>query len=81
MYEASREMTFEEEAVLYEQEAREIFAMEDSSDGEGPMVNQILRRGMRVIRKARELIGIDLGNSPDMTVCDLKGEKNNELSV
>lgn len=57
MCEASREMTFEEEAVLYEQEFREFFAVEDSSDGGEPMINRILRRGMRIIIKARELIG------------------------
>lgn len=48
-------MTFEEEAILYEKEARAEFAKENGgSDSEG--VNNILRRGMRIIRKARELI-------------------------
>ena len=56
MMETVREMTFEEEALLYEKEARAEFAKENgNSDSEG--VNNILRRGMRIIRKARELIG------------------------
>lgn len=50
--EAVREMSFEEEATLYEQEARKVFAKEDNI-GEPPIENQIIRRGMRIIRKAR----------------------------
>lgn len=50
--EARREMSFEEEATLYEQEARKVFAKEDNI-GEAPIENQIISRGMRIIRKAR----------------------------
>ena len=53
--EAVREMTFEEEAVLYQQEAKAIFAKEDTSC-EAPPINHTVRRGMRIIRKAREEI-------------------------
>jgi len=49
----SREMTFEEEAVLFEKEARELFATEEETEGESPAVNCLIRRGMRIIRKAR----------------------------
>ena len=51
----TREMTFEEEAKYYEAEARAEFAKE-TGYGEGSMVNNILRRGMRIIRKARQEI-------------------------
>lgn len=47
-----RELSFEEEAAMYEQEARNVFAKEGNG-GEAPMENQIIRRGMRVIKKAR----------------------------
>lgn len=53
--EAVREMTFEEEAVLYQKEAKVIFAKEDTSC-EAPSINHTVRRGMRIIRKAREEI-------------------------
>lgn len=50
-----REMTFEEEAKFYEEEARAEFAKETgNTDSAG--VNNILRRGMRIIRKARQEI-------------------------
>lgn len=55
MNEAVREMTFEEEAVLYEKSARELFAKE-SPGCEAPPINHLVRRGMRIIRKAREEI-------------------------
>jgi hypothetical protein len=50
-----REMTFEEEAVFYEKEAREEFAKE-TGGCDCSYVNGILRRGMRIIRKARQEI-------------------------
>ena len=50
----SREMTFEEEACLYEKEARAIFEQEKEG-GEPRYDTNVLRRGMRIIRKAREL--------------------------
>jgi len=53
--EAVREMTFEEEAALYQREAKAIFAKEDTSC-EAPPINSTVRRGMRIIRKAREEI-------------------------
>ena len=53
--EAVREMTFEEEAALYQQEAKTIFAKEDVGC-EAPPINHTVRRGMRIIRKAREEI-------------------------
>lgn len=52
---AVREMTLEEEVALYRQEAKAVFAKEDPTS-EAPEVNNILRRGMRVIRKAEERI-------------------------
>lgn len=51
----TREMTFEEEAVFYEKEARAEFAKE-TGNGDCSKVNGILRRGMRIIRKARQEI-------------------------
>ena len=50
-----REKTFEEEAVFYEKEAIAEFAKE-TGDGDCSEVNGILRRGMRIIRKARQEI-------------------------
>ena len=55
MNEAVREMTFEEEAALYEKEARELFAKENPGY-EAPPINHTVRRGMRIIRKARDEI-------------------------
>ena len=55
MDKATREMSFEEEAKLYEEEARAEFAKE-SGYGDIEGVNTILRRGMRIVRKAREEI-------------------------
>ena len=52
MNEAVREMTFEEEAALYEKEARELFAKENPGY-EAPPINHTVRRGMRIISKAR----------------------------
>lgn len=51
----TREMTFEEEAVWYEKEARAEFAKE-TGNGDCSKVNGILRRGMRIISKARREI-------------------------
>lgn len=56
MKDTVRELTFEEEALLYEKEARAEFAKENGND-DSAGVNNILRRGMRIIRKARALIG------------------------
>ena len=53
--EIAREMTFEEEAKFYEKEAIAEFTKE-TGDGDGGGVNNILRRGMRIIRKARQEI-------------------------
>ena len=55
MSEAVREMTFAEEAELYKKEARELFAKE-TPGYETPPINHTVRRGMRIIRKAREEI-------------------------
>ena len=52
---AVREMTFEKEAAFYREEARAVFAKEDPTC-EASEVNNILRRGMRIIRKAEERI-------------------------
>ena len=51
----TREMTFEEEAKFYEKEARAEFAKE-TGGGDCSVVNSILRRGMRIISKARQEI-------------------------
>ena len=48
-------MSFEEEAKLYEEEACAEFAKE-SGYGDIEGVNTILRRGMRIVQKAREEI-------------------------
>ena len=50
-----REMTFEKEAKFYEEEAQAEFAKETGND-DSAGVNNILRRGMRIIRKARQEI-------------------------
>lgn len=55
MERTTREMTFEEEASFYEKEARAEFAKE-TGNGDCSTVNGILRRGMRIIRKARQEI-------------------------
>ena len=55
MERTTREMTFEEEAFFYEKEARAEFAKE-TGNGDCSTVNGILRRGMRIIRKARQEI-------------------------
>lgn len=55
MEKAVREMTFEEEAMRYEEEACAEFAKETGND-DSTGVNNILRRGMRMMRKARERI-------------------------
>lgn len=55
MSEAVREMTFAEETELYEKEARELFAKE-TPGYETPPINSTVRRGMRIIRKARDEI-------------------------
>lgn len=55
MEKTAREMTFEEEAVFFEEEARAEFAKE-TGNGDSAGVNNILRRGMRIIRKARQEI-------------------------
>ena len=55
MEKTAREMTFEEEAVFFEEEARAEFAKETGND-DSAGVNNILRRGMRIIRKARQEI-------------------------
>lgn len=52
----TREMTFDEEAKLYEEEAKWIFSTEKEGGGESPFVNQVVRRGIRIIKKAREEI-------------------------
>ena len=51
----TREMTFEKEAAFYEKEARAEFAKETGND-DCSEVNGILRRGMRIICKARQEI-------------------------
>ena len=53
--EAVREIAFEKDANLYEKEVREILSQE-KGDGESSEINNILRHGMRIIRKAREEI-------------------------
>lgn len=74
--ETVREMTFEEEAVLYEKEARAEFAKENSScDSDG--VSNILRRGMRIIRKARELIN---GKEPKTNGDRIRAMSDEELA-
>ena len=55
MADCVREMTFEEEAAYYKAEAKAEFDKE-SGNGDCSKVNSILRRGMRIIRKAREEI-------------------------
>ena len=55
MSDAVREMTFEEEAKFYEEEAKAEFAKE-TEGCECSRVNCILRRGMRIIHKARKEI-------------------------
>ena len=55
MNDAVKEMTFEEEAILYEKAARELFAKETPGE-EAPPINHLIRRGMRIIRKARKEI-------------------------
>lgn len=48
-----REMNFEEEAALFEKEARKLFEKEDGKS-EASCENSIIHRGMRIIRKARK---------------------------
>ena len=62
-----REMTFEEEAKFYEKEARAEFAKE-TGNGDCSDVNGTLRRGMRIIRKARE--DIDRSKEISVRLCD-----------
>ena len=52
MDKCKREMTFEEEAAFYETEARAEFSKE-IGNGDSSGINNILRRGMRIIRKAK----------------------------
>ena len=59
------EKCFEEEALFYEEEARAEFAKE-SGNGDCSKVNSILRRGMRIIRKAREEILYERGRSLEL---------------
>ena len=59
----TREMTFEEEAAFYEKEAKAEFAKE-TGNGDCSKVNGILRRGMRIIRKARQEIANGVGFLP-----------------
>ena len=56
MSENVREMSFEEEAVLYLLEAEGEFNKEKADGCDSSGVNNILRRGARIIRKAREEI-------------------------
>ena len=60
----TREMTFEEEAKLYEKEARAEFAKE-TGGGDCSVVNSILRRGMRIISKARQ----EIANGVEIREC------------
>jgi rubrerythrin len=53
MDKGKREFTFEEEAKFYEKEARAEFAKE-TGYGDCSDINGILRRGMRIIHKARQ---------------------------
>lgn len=55
MDEIKREMTFEEEAGLYRTEAGWILA-EEKPGAEPPFVNNVLRRGLRLIKLALERI-------------------------
>lgn len=52
---ACREMTFEEEAQVYEDEASRLFRKE-APGSEPPFANCIVRRGKRIIIKARNEI-------------------------
>lgn len=52
---AYREMTFEEEAKIYEKEAMSLFEKE-TKDSEPPFENCVVRRGRRIIEKARREI-------------------------
>ena len=53
MSENVRELSFEEEADLYREEVLLELAKE-TTNADSDSVNNILRRGMRIIRKARE---------------------------
>lgn len=53
-----REMTFEEEAQVYEDEAGRLFRKEEQGS-EPPFANCIVRRGRRIIEKARREIMIE----------------------
>ena len=52
MIEAVREMTFEEEYKILQEEIQMVFAMENGD--EEPLVNCVLRRALRCIRKLKE---------------------------
>ena len=73
MDKVTREMTFEEEAAFYEKEARAEFAKE-TGNGDCSKVNGILRRGMRIIRKAREEIanGVTVQDSKPVEIDQFK---------
>ncbi len=58
MTENVREMSFDEEAVLYLLEAGGEFFKEKADGCDSSGVNNILRRGVRIIRKAREEIAL-----------------------
>ena len=66
-----RELTFEEEAALYEKEARAEF-LKEHNGADSPNVNSILRRGMRIIRKARELIAFSTIEQPTWISCAVR---------
>lgn len=64
-----RELPFEVEAALYEKEAMAEFAKENDKGGDCEGVNNILRRGMRIVRKARELINAPTIQQPEWISC------------
>ena len=69
----SREMTFMEEATLYREEAKELLNANGKDDDQ---ISVIMRRGMRITRKARDEI-----NALKTEVEQLRKERNTNTVI
>ena len=72
-----REMTFEEEAQAYEDEAARLFRKEELGS-EPPFANCIVRRGKRIIAKARNEIALEKEKSEK--IISILQEENKKLN-
>lgn len=72
-----REMTFEEEAQAYEDEAVRLFRKEEPGS-EQPFANCIVRRGRRIITKARNEIALEKEKSEK--IISILQEENEKLN-